>query len=114
MRIMTSDRKRATLLIFQLDNLGKIVYEKLPVYSGYHKGDIKRALDQLDMDKVLVVNYQHGNTKTTIDKLLKNYNNLSSSLNSKFKVMTISDKNSPICLEICRSIVEEELWRLSL
>lgn len=111
---MTSDRKRAILLTFSLDNMGKIVYEKLPVYSGYHKGDIKRALDQLAMDKVLVVNYQHGNTKTTIDNLLKKYKNLSYHLNSKFKVMTISDKHSPICLEITRSILAEELWRLSL
>lgn len=111
---MTSDRKRATLLTFFLDNTGKIVYEKLPVYSGYHKGDIKRALDQLKMDKVLVVNYQHGNTKTTIGNLLKNYKNLSYHLNSRFKVMTISDKHSPICLEINRLIIAEELWRLSL
>lgn len=114
MRIMTSNRKRATLVTFFLDNMGKIVYEKLPVYSGYHKGDIKRALEQLDMDTVLVINYQHGNTKTTIDNLLKKYKNLSYHLNSKFKVMTISDKHSPICLEITRSILEEELWRLSL
>jgi hypothetical protein len=111
---MTSDRKRATLLIFQLDNLGKVIYEKLPVYSGYHKGDIKRVLEQLGIEKVLVINYQHGNTKTTINKLLKNYNHLAYSLNSKFKVMTISDKESPICLEINRLIVAEELWRLSL
>lgn len=114
MRIMTSDRKRATLLTFSLDNMGKIVYEKLPVYSGYHKGDIKRALEQLEMDNVLVVNYQHGNTKTTINNLLKKYKNLSYHLNSKFKIMIISDKHSPICLEIVRSILAEELWRLSL
>ena len=111
---MTSDRKRATLLTFSLDNMGKIVYKKLPVYSGYHKGDIKRALEQLEIHNVLVVNYQHGNTKTTIDNLLKKYKNLSYHLNSKFKVMTISDKHSPICLEITRSILAEELWRLSL
>ena len=111
---MTSDRKRATLLTFSLDNMGKIVYEKLPVYSGYHKGDIKRALEQLEMDNVLVINYQHGNTKTTINNLLKKYKNLSYHLNSKFKIMIISDKHSPICLEIVRSIIAEELWRLSL
>lgn len=111
---MTSDRKRATLVTFSLDNMGKIVYEKLPVYSGYHKGDIKRALEQLETDNVLVVNYQHGNTKTTINNLLKKYKNLSYHLNSKFKIMVISDKHSPICLEIVRSILAEELWRLSL
>lgn len=114
MRIMTSDRKRATLLTFFLDNIGRIVYEKLPVYSGYHKGDIKRALDQLEMDKVLVVNYQHGNTKTTINNLLKKHKNLTYHLNSKFKIMTISDKHSPICLEIVRLILAEELWRQAL
>lgn len=114
MRIMSSDRKRCMLVTFYLDNMGKIVYDKLPVYSGYHKGDIKRVLEQLGTDKVLVINYQHGNTKKTINTLLKPYKNLSYSLNSKFKVMKISDRNSPICLEINRLIVEEELWRLSL
>lgn len=111
MRIMTSNRKRATLLTFKLDNMGRLVYEKLPVYSGYHTGDIKRALDQLDSEKVLVIGYQHGNTKNKINEQLKEYRHLSYHLNSKFKVMTISDKESSICLEITRKILAEELWR---
>lgn len=114
MRVMTSDRKRATLLTFFLDNRGQVVYEKLPVYSGYHTGDIKRALEQLTQDRVLVIGYQHGNTKNKINEQLKNYRHLSYHLNSKFKVMTISDKESPICLEIVRTILAEELWRYAL
>ena len=56
MRVMTSERKRAVLLTFKLNNVGKLVYEKLPVYSGYHSGDIKRALEKLDQETVLVTN----------------------------------------------------------
>lgn len=114
MRVMTSDRRRAVLVIFELDNVGKLVRKTLPVYSGYHKGDIDRNLATVSCDRVIVINYQHGNTKNNIYSLLRKYKHLSVHLNSKFKVLTISDKTSPIALEIVRKILAEELWRHSL
>lgn len=114
MRIMTSDRRRAVVVIFELDNVGKLVRKTLPVYSGYHKGDIDRNLAIVSCDRAIVINYQHGNTKNNIYSLLRKYKHLSVHLNSKFKVLTISDKTSPIALEIVRKILAEELWRHSL
>lgn len=114
MRIMTSDRRRAVVVIFELDNVGKLVRKTLPVYSGYHKGDIDNNLASVTYDRVIVINYQHGNTKNNIYSLLRKYKHLSVHLNSKFKVLTISDKTSPISLEMVRKILAEELWRHSL
>lgn len=114
MRIMTRDRKRATLLTFRPDNVGKIVYDKLPVYSGYHIGDIKRALDQLSGERVLVINYQHGNTLNKLMQSLKNYPHLATLIKSKFKIIIISHKQGDICLETLRRILAEELWRYAL
>ena len=114
MRIMTSDRRRAVVVTFELDNVGKLVWRTLPVYSYYHKGDIDRNLATVSCDRVIVINYQHGNTKNNIYNLLRGYRNLTVHLNSKFKVLTISDKTSPISLEMVRKILTEELWRHSL
>lgn len=114
MRTMSKDRRRAVVVNFSLDNVGKLIWKKLPVYSHYHKNDIDNMLAGLSVDKVMVINYQHGNTKTNIISVLKKYPKLSFHLNSKFKVLIISNKDSVIALEMVRRILTEELWRHSL
>lgn len=114
MRIMTSDRRRATGLKFFLDNKGKMVFSRMSFYSGYHQKDIASLLRNMNVGEVFVMNYQHGNTKTTVLKILKSFPNVEILFKTKFKILILSLKDDEIAVEMLRKIIKEELWKLSL
>ena len=106
-------KRLAVVLHFYHDSMGKMVWKRIPLYESYHKGDLNTILLTMSNDDALVVNYQHGHTKTAFYKLLKKYPHLTVHLKSKWKVFVVTNKNSEISLEITRKILEDELWRNS-